>query len=236
MVTFRAFWRRDSVLKSGTAQSQADQLQQALDEARRLAECHSEQPRHCQARLDCCVTLGGLPATLTGRHGIPGHGGIEPDRQRTSALQRLTVGQSVLDFVGKGCRSAHDLQLPRWLLTMKFSRDLSNRVGLNVNPSPQVVAQNAKAMPRNMIASTIGEMLNGMIVATWLSDIDVIGQLPSEMCIWCTEENAVKFHIRLIECDRSIFIGLPIWKIPYYRFDRPRFTEYRLWVALISAI
>ena len=72
--------------------------------------------------------VGRLPAALTGRHGRPAHGGIEPDRQRASALQRLVVGGPVPGLVGRGCRSAHDLKLPRWILTMNPPQDLCNRV------------------------------------------------------------------------------------------------------------
>ena len=36
------------------------------------------------------------------KHGIPGHGGIEPDRQRATALSRFVIGRPVSDLAGGG--------------------------------------------------------------------------------------------------------------------------------------
>ena len=63
-------------------------LQQALDETCRLPECHAKQHLHRQAGLDGCVTVVRLSATFAGRRSLPGHGGIEPDRQRATTLDR----------------------------------------------------------------------------------------------------------------------------------------------------
>lgn len=106
----------------------ADQSQQAPNETCCLPERHAEQHLHRQAGLDRRIALVGLAATLAGRRGFPDHGGIEPDRQRAAELQRLVVVRPVPGFVGRGCRSAHDLQLPRCILTMNPSRDLRNKV------------------------------------------------------------------------------------------------------------
>ena len=43
---------------------------------------------------------------------LPDYKGIEPDRQRTVALERLVVRGPVLGLVGGGCGSAHALQPP----------------------------------------------------------------------------------------------------------------------------
>jgi len=85
---------------------QVDQVQQALDEPCRLPERHAEQDLHRQAGLDRFLSLitavVGLPTTLAGRRGLPGHGGIKPalrrlkaiacrpvDRQRAPPLERV---------------------------------------------------------------------------------------------------------------------------------------------------
>jgi hypothetical protein len=119
---------------------QVDQPKQTLDEPGRLPEGHPEQHLHCQAGLDGRVTVVRLAATLAGRRGLPDHGGIEPalrrlqtiayrptDRQRPAALERLIVGGPVSGLVGRGCGSAHAIQLPRWIHAMNPSQDLCNR-------------------------------------------------------------------------------------------------------------
>ena len=50
---------------------------------------HAEQDLHRKARLDRCIAIGLLAATPACRHGIPAHLGVEPDRQRAPALERL---------------------------------------------------------------------------------------------------------------------------------------------------
>ena len=127
MLTFRVFWRRLRVLKSGTIPVQTDQVQQALDEAGRLTQRHAEQHLHRQAGLDRGIAVVGLSATFAGWRGLPDHLGVEPDRQRTTALQRFIIGGPVPGLVGGGCRSAHAPQLPRWIHKMNPSRDLCNR-------------------------------------------------------------------------------------------------------------
>jgi len=54
---------------------------QGFNKACRLAECHSEQHFHGQARLDRGVDERSRSAPLAGRSGAPVHLGIEPDRQ-----------------------------------------------------------------------------------------------------------------------------------------------------------
>jgi len=63
------------------------------------------------------------------RHGIPvsAHLGVEPDRQRTPALEHFIVGWPVPGLVGRWCWFAHADQLPRWIHKMNPSRDLCNR-------------------------------------------------------------------------------------------------------------
>ena len=65
---------------------QADQAQQALDEPGRLPQCHPEEHLHRQAGLDGRVTIVRLSPALAGRCGLPGHGGIEPDRHEPRRL------------------------------------------------------------------------------------------------------------------------------------------------------
>jgi len=47
--------------------------------------------------------------------GLPSHPAVEPDRQRSPALQRFALGAPVHDLAGRGCRSAHALQLSCWI-------------------------------------------------------------------------------------------------------------------------
>jgi hypothetical protein len=82
---------------------------------------------HRQAGLDCGIAVVGLSAALAGRRGMPGHGGIEPERKRAAALQRFIVGWPVPGLGGGECGSAHATQLPRWVHNMNPSRDLCNR-------------------------------------------------------------------------------------------------------------
>src|SRR5690606_22362645 len=77
--------------------------------------------------MDGGIAVGLLAATPTCRRGIPAHLGIEPDRQRAAALERFIVGWPVPGPVGRGCRSAHVSQLPRWIHEMNPTRDLCNR-------------------------------------------------------------------------------------------------------------
>src|SRR5690606_4729179 len=79
--------------------------------------------------MDGGIAVGLLAATPSCRRGIPAHLGIEPDRQRAAALERFIVGWPVPGPVGRGCRSAHVSQLPRWIHEMNPTRDLCNRAG-----------------------------------------------------------------------------------------------------------
>lgn len=97
---------------------QTDQPQQALDEAGRLPERHPKQNLHRQAGLDRGIAVVALSTTLAGRRGFPGHGWVKPDRQRAAALERFVVAGPVPGLVGRGCRSAHGLQLSRWIHDM----------------------------------------------------------------------------------------------------------------------
>src|SRR6056297_953708 len=106
---------------------ETDQAQQAFDEAGRLPQGHAEQNLHGQERLDGGVAVALLAATLACRRGLPAHLGVEPDCQRAPALERFIVGWPVPGLVGRGCRSAHGAQLPRWIHKMNPSRDLCNR-------------------------------------------------------------------------------------------------------------
>ena len=111
---------------------QADQAQKALDEPGRLSKRHPEQHLHGQAGLDGGIAVVGLPPALAGWHGFPGHGGIEPDRQRAPALQRLVVGRPVPGLVRRGCGSAHTPQLSRWIHDMNPVRRFVQQSRLEV--------------------------------------------------------------------------------------------------------
>ncbi len=94
---------------------------------------------HRQTGLNGRIAVALPTATPACRRGLPAHLGIKPDRQRAPALERvrrrartgganrLTVGWPVPRLVGRGCRSAHTLQLPRWFHVMNPTRDLCNR-------------------------------------------------------------------------------------------------------------
>ena len=64
------------------------QPEQALAKSGRVPECHAEQHLPGQACLDRGITVIELPAALAARRGLPSHGGIRPDRQRPTALER----------------------------------------------------------------------------------------------------------------------------------------------------
>ncbi len=52
---------------------------------------------------------------FAGGRGLTGHGGVKPDRQRTTALERFVIGQPVLGLVVGGNGSAHALQQSHWI-------------------------------------------------------------------------------------------------------------------------
>ena len=85
--------------------------------------------------MDGRIAVGLPPPASSCRHGVPAHLGVEPDCQRTSALERFIVGWPVSGLVGWGCRSAHAAQLPRWMHEMNPSKDLCNRAGPKANIS-----------------------------------------------------------------------------------------------------
>ena len=68
----------------------------------RLSERYAKQNLHRQAGLDSSIAVVGLATTLAGGRGLPGHGGIKPDRQRTTALERFVIGRPVPGLVGGG--------------------------------------------------------------------------------------------------------------------------------------
>lgn len=75
-----------------------------------------------QAALDGGIAVVTLSAALAGRRSLPGHRGIEPDRERAAALKRFVVARPVPDLVGRACRPAHAVQLPRWIRQMNPGR------------------------------------------------------------------------------------------------------------------
>lgn len=74
---------------------QTDQTQRAIDDAGRLAKRHAEQHRHRRTGLDGGLAVGLMSAMPARRRTIPGHLGIEPDRQRAAELERFAVGRSL---------------------------------------------------------------------------------------------------------------------------------------------
>ena len=106
---------------------QADQAKQALHKASRLPQRHAEQYLHRQASLDGRIAVDGLSPALACRLRRPRHVWIEPDRQRSPALERLVIGRPVQRLVARSVRSAHTLQLSRWIHKMNPSRDLCNK-------------------------------------------------------------------------------------------------------------
>src|SRR6056297_3127899 len=101
---------------------EAGQPQQALDKTGRLPERHAEQHLHRKAGLDGGIAIGLLAAAPACRHSIPAHLGVEPDRQRATALERFIVGPPVPGPAGWGCGSVHASQLPRWIHDMSPTR------------------------------------------------------------------------------------------------------------------
>ena len=68
-----------------------------------------------------------LSPALPGRLRRPRHVGIKPERQRTTALERLVVLGPVQGLVGRSVWSAHPPQRSRWIHKMNPPRDLCNR-------------------------------------------------------------------------------------------------------------
>lgn len=76
---------------------------------------HVEQNLHRQAGLDSSIAVVELATALAGGRGLPGHYGIKPDRQRTTALERFVIGRPDPDLVGGEDGSAHARQLSHWI-------------------------------------------------------------------------------------------------------------------------
>ncbi len=125
---------------------QADQAKQALDEASRLPQRHAEKDLHRQAGLDGSVAVDGLSPPIACRLRRPRHVRIEPDRQRSAALERVVIRGPVQGLVGRCARSAHPPQLSRWIHKMNPSRDLCNRVPPEPK-SPQAYDPNGESLP-----------------------------------------------------------------------------------------
>ena len=116
---------------------QVDQLQEAFDEAGRLAQRHAEQHLYRQTGLDCGVTLVRLSASFAGGLSLPSHGGIKPYRQQAATLERFIVGWPVSGPVDGGYGFAHAAQLPRWIHKMNPSSDLCNRAAADMTANEQ---------------------------------------------------------------------------------------------------
>jgi hypothetical protein len=112
MLTCRVFWRRRAEIRHCPVQ--ADQPQQALDEPCSLSERHIEQHLHRQARLDRRIAMVGPAAALSGRRGFPSHGGIGPDRQRVTVLERLVILGPVSNLEGGTVCSCESAPAFRW--------------------------------------------------------------------------------------------------------------------------
>lgn len=97
---------------------QANEPQQALNEPCRLPQRHAEKHLHRQAGLDGSVAVDRLSPTLAGGFRRPNHVRIKPDCQRPAALERPIIRGPVQRLVGRCVRSAHDLQLSRWIHNM----------------------------------------------------------------------------------------------------------------------
>lgn len=148
MLTFRFFWRRLGVLKSGTPIPGRS----AEEGSRRtLWSCGvpSRRGPSCQAGLDGCVIIDGQSPALADRLGFPGHSGVVSDRQRAAALQRFVVDGPVHGLVGGWCGSSHVAQLPRWIHKMNPPADLCSRAGPNCpkTTGPDLVAASCAELP-----------------------------------------------------------------------------------------
>ena len=137
MLTFRVIWRRLSLLKFGTARPRSIS-RSTLSTNPVVCRSHAVQHLHRQAGLDRAVAVVRLPASLPCRRSLPDHGGVEPDRQRATLLQRFVIGRPVPGLVGGRSGSAHALQLPCWIHKM--------------NPSPYLCSRPPAAATRRFMA------------------------------------------------------------------------------------
>ena len=64
------------------------------------------------------VTMDGLSPTLAGGLRRPNHVRIEPDRQRSAALERLVLRGPFPHLAGRCVQSPHGFHLSRWIHKM----------------------------------------------------------------------------------------------------------------------
>ncbi len=110
---------------------QSDQLQETLDETSRLPQGHAEQDFHGQTGLDRRIAELLLSTTLAGRRWPPCHPRIEPNRQRSTLLQRIIVSRPVRGLVLCGVPTAHVPQLSCWIHAVNPYRELCNKAQLH---------------------------------------------------------------------------------------------------------
>ncbi len=107
MLTFRVLWRRLSVLKSGTSRSRPIRCSRLLTKP---VVCLSAMPISTfmvgQVRI-----AASLSTALAGRRSLPGHGGIEPDRQQAASPERCVIGWPVPGLIGGGVSGKSRLKL-----------------------------------------------------------------------------------------------------------------------------
>ncbi|SRR6056297_618752 len=65
------------------------------------------------------------------RFSAPPHLGVEPDRQRAPAFERIVIGGPVRRLVSRGSGFAHARQLPSWIHKVNPLRDLCNKAPAN---------------------------------------------------------------------------------------------------------
>lgn len=102
MFTFKVLWRRLQCAEVRRRPVQTDQPEEAFDKPRRLPLRHAEQHFHRKAGQDGSIAVVRLATTFASGSGLPGEGGIEPDRQRTTAIERVFIGRPVPGLVGGG--------------------------------------------------------------------------------------------------------------------------------------
>ena len=140
MLTFKVCSRRLRVLKFGTAQSRPISRKRLSTKPVVCLQRHAEQHLHGQACLDRGIAVIRLSAAIAGRRGFPGHRGIEPDRQRATALERFVIGGPVPSLVGGRGRSAHAAQLPHWIYKMNPHRICATEPSVATEPWTVVLA------------------------------------------------------------------------------------------------
>ncbi len=106
---------------------QTDQLQKTFDEPRHLPQGHTKQHFQGQTSLDRRIAELLLSTTLAGWWWPSCHPGIEPNRQRSTLLQRLIVSRPVRGLVSCGMPTTHNFQLSCWFHAVNPSTDLCNK-------------------------------------------------------------------------------------------------------------